>query len=237
MDQIKTPEQLKQEEAIQNYEYPFPKYKRHILKTTIVIFADVILLILIAIGTYFLASPVFQSIIMNGQKKSNIVVITPTGTSAQNPLDWQVYNAPSKLTTAKSPYSFKYPPNWIEAVGQRYVQSNYIEDTITNNTSYLSKRYIFTVDTIMNKNASTLGEFISQHQTNTAYPDFALNSFSKDTSVKISDINWMIDRDVSNDRANETVILLKGNTAVLLTCTNCGDDITNQILSTFKFTE
>src|SRR5690349_16953096 len=111
MDDIKTPEQLKQEEAIQNAKYPFPKYERHIVKTSIIIFADAILLMLIAIGTYFVANPVFQSLIINGQKKINTpITITPTVSSAQNPLDWHTYNAPSKFISTNSPYSFKYPP-------------------------------------------------------------------------------------------------------------------------------
>src|SRR5258706_13796802 len=128
MDQIKTPEQIKQEEEVQNAKYPFPKYERHILKTSIIIFVDAILLILIAIGIYFMASPVFQLLIINGQKKSNITIsITPTGTPVQNPLDWQTYNAPSKFITAKSPYSFKYPPNLQEETNLRYVKNSYIE--------------------------------------------------------------------------------------------------------------
>src|SRR5258706_4113755 len=200
MDQIKTPEQVKQEEEVQNAKYPFPKYERHILKTSIIIFVDAILLILIAVGVYFVASPVFKSLIINGQKKSNITVsIAPTGTSLQNPLDWQTYNAPSKFITVKSPYSFKYPPNWQEATTLRYVQNNYIEDVIGNSTSDLSKRYILTIDTILNNNASTLEEFIAQHQTNTDFPDLALNTFSKDTSIKILDAELMIDRGASGE--------------------------------------
>lgn len=236
MDNIGQENQVIPQSFSEEERYPTPKQNNHVIKNISLLFAVVILLSAFGGISFFLAKQIYQAFKGNPQTVPGFAQskITPAVTSAQNPLEWQVFNGPSKFTTAQSPYSFKYPPNWQYEPSLRHIGEDYVEDVIANDTSDLSKRYVLTIDTVVNKD-ETLEKFIAGHQSPGVYPNLAMNNFAKDSSINITDALWMIDRNQSGSGGNESAILLKGTTTVLLICSNCTDQIINQILSTFNF--
>src|SRR5260370_25272921 len=107
MDDLPNPV-LAQENTVSEIEkYPTPKPNNHSVKTLLLIFGVIILLILFAGGSYSVGRQIYESLKPKPSVKPNVVLIaTPTMIEEQYPFGWKTYNGPIKFTTAKIPFSF-----------------------------------------------------------------------------------------------------------------------------------
>lgn len=169
--------------------------------------------------------------------KTSQTTLTPSPTVTPTPdptANWQTYTSPKKFSSES--YTFKYPPTWLYQPSLQYTTPTYIEDRILLPGPGAPRPQI-TIDTISNLKNLNTAEFISQHQTSDQYPNLSLNHYAKDPSITIPGVDWVIDRNGGGASSYEGALLIKGDTAVLIDCGQCDDQLTNQILSTFKFTQ
>ncbi len=218
--------------------YQSAKPEKISLNNSYILFAILFLLAIFAVGGFLLWNQISSNLkkgpyTLVGTTK---VEVQPEIVITQDPTKWQTYSGPFGFTGIGSAFSFKFPPNWQLEPSLNNTQKNFIEDVIANNTSDLSQRYILTIDTVKT-DAKSLAEFIASHQSPGDTPNLAIDNFIKDTSVNIPNASWMIDKSVYGEGSDQAAIFLKGNTAVLLTCTHCGLEITNEIIKTFRFTQ
>lgn len=206
---------------------PDPKNQQRLLLYGLV----VLLILLIAEGAGYLLR-------VNNQQSSYPTTITNKVSPKRTPTlnrtntsNWKIY------TNTQYGFSFQYPSSWKEDKNQEKstlaLSPNIVADFATTRDSMGQG---LDMQIFSNPNSVSAQDFISRHQSENNYPNMLGSHFKKNPSTLGIPGDWLIDRTALGAVGGEQALIPLNNVVVDLYCIGCNDQITDKILSTFKFT-
>ena len=160
----------------------------------------------------------------------------PEVTSKQSPdpvTDWKTY------TSGKYGFSFKYPSTWNnENRSDPFTEISFVPPLTPECSPPHACGGGFSgvsVSVFDNKYSLTIKEFVAKHSLEDSNPNFLGTHFVEDAEPGIK--NWVIDRLTPGGGPGQAALITYEKDVIRVYCGGCSDQITNQIISSFKFTD
>ncbi len=154
---------------------------------------------------------------------------TPTPT-VDPTASWKTYKSPNG-------FSLNYPTAWEENKDAIQMGNPHAEITLVKSPASKVSTGLL-VSLFDNPNGQSLQGFINFHKTVGVYPNLDASHYVKNSSSLGISGEWLIDRNAPGAQAYHSVLIASGKNVIAIDCPTalCNDQLFDQILSTFQFT-